>query len=269
MLYQPQEDSVLNLFSLKGQVALVTGGSRGIGLAAAIGFAEAGADVAIVYNTLSAEHIKEVGAKFEKLGVKFKAYKCNVVNRKDIFDCVDEVVKDFGKLTIVVPNAGIAIHQPAEDFTEEDYRKTMAVNIDGAFYTAQAAANCFKAQQSKGLLKQGKIIFTVSISSQIVNFPQKQAPYNAAKAGLTRLCKCLAVEWVDFCRVNAVSPGYIDTDMLDVHSEEVRKTWMDMIVGKRHCKIYELKGVYVFLASDASSYVVGEELVVGGGYTLT
>ena len=106
------------------------------------------------------------------------------------------------------------------------------------------------------------------MSSLIVNHPQKQAPYNASKAGLVRLAKCLAVEWVDFARVNCVSPGYIDTDMLDVHPKEWRDTWFAQIPAQRLCQTYELKGVYVFLASNASSYITGEELVVGGGYTL-
>lgn len=268
MLHQVEESPVLSLFSLKGQVSLVTGGSRGIGLAAATGLAEAGSDVAITYNSSSEEHMKEIVSKFQSLGVKFKAYKCNVVNKKDITDCVNQVVEDFGRLDVVVPNAGIAVHEPAEDFTEDDYRKTMAVNLDGAYYTAQAAANAFKKQKEQGKLIQGKIVFTASVSSAIVNFPQKQAPYNASKAGLVRLCKCLAVEWVDFARVNAISPGFIATDMLDVHPKENRDFWMSVIPGKRHCQTHELKGAYVFLASDASSYVVGEELIIGGGYSL-
>lgn len=269
MLYQNKDAPVLQLFSLKGKVSFVTGGSRGIGLAAAIGLAEAGSDVAITYNSSSDEHMAQVKKTFSDLGVKFKAYKCNVCIKKDITACLDEILSDFGRVDVVVPNAGVAIHQPAEDLTEENYRKTMDVNLDGAFFTSQAAANIFKKQKQEGTIEQGRIVFTASVSSLVVNIPQKQAAYNASKAGLVRLAKCLSVEWVDFARVNCVSPGFIETDMLDIHPEEWKATWTAMIPGDRLCKPYELKGVYVFLASDASSYITGEEIVVGGGYTLT
>lgn len=268
MLYKSENRSVLDLYRLNNKVSLVTGGSRGIGLAAALGLAEAGSDVAITYNTSKASEISAIEAQFKPLGVRFKAYQCNVVNKSEIDHCVEQVLKDFGLLHVVVANAGIAIHESAESFAEEDYRKTMSVNLDGAFYTAQAAGNAFKKQLGGPNFKQGRLIFTASVSSSVVNYPQKQAPYNASKAAVVRLAKCLAVEWVDFARVNCVSPGFIATDMLDVHPKEWRDRWFEMIPGKRLCDPYELKGLYVYLASDASSYTTGEELFVSGGYTL-
>lgn len=269
MLYQSKDSPVLKLFSLKEKVSFITGGSRGIGLAAAIGLAEAGSNIAITYNTSSAEHIATVKKQFTELGVEFSAYKCNVSDKEEIKTCLERVLSEFGRVDIVVPNAGIAIHGPAENFSEADYRNTIAVNLDGAFYTAQAAANIFKKEKECGIIQQGRIIFTASVSSLIVNFPQKQAAYNSSKAGLVRLAKCLSVEWVDFARVNCVSPGYINTEMLDVHPQEWKDTWFSMIPAQRLCATYELKGVYVFLASDASSYITGEEIVAAGGYTLT
>lgn len=169
----------------------------------------------------------------------------------------------------MVPNSGITSQASAEDFSEEAYRNIMAVNLDGAFFTAQAAANSFKRQKKEGKLDQGRIIFTASVSSLVVNIPQNQAPYNASKAGLVRLAKCLSVEWVDFARVNCVSPGSITTDMLHSLPSEWRDSWLSMVPAQRFCLPHELKGVYVFLASNASSYTTGDELVVGGGYTLT
>lgn len=269
MLFQNKNAPVPELFCLKGKVSLVTGGSRGIGLAAAIGLAEAGSDIAITYNTSGRDYIAGLEKQFADLGVKFKAYQCNVSNKQQITQCVDNVVVDFERLDIVVPNSGITSQAPAEDFSEEDYRNTMSVNLDGAFFTAQAAANSFKKQKAEGKLDQGRIVFTASVSSLIVNIPQSQAPYNASKAGLVRLAKCLSVEWVDFARVNCVSPGFIATDMLDSLPSEWRETWLSMVPAQRFCSPYELKGVYVYLASDASSYMTGAELVVGGGYTLT
>lgn len=269
MLYKPSEAPVFDLFSLKGDVSLVTGGARGIGLGAAIGLAEAGSDVAITYNSSKADEVKAVEEIFRELGVRFKAYKCNVVNKEDIESCVQQVLRDFGRLDVVVPNAGVAIQQEAEKFTLENYRKTMNVNLDGAFFTAQAAANAFRKQRGKSdSFKQGRIVFMASISSIVVNYPQPQAPYNASKAAVVRLAKCLAVEWVDFARVNCVSPGYIATEMTGTQPEEWKKVWFSQIPAKRMCSPYELKGVYVFLASQASSYVTGEEVIVGGGYAL-
>lgn len=268
MLYQPSDSPVLSLFSMKNKVSLVTGGSRGIGLGAAIGLAEAGSDVIITYNTSAPEYIEELQKKFNGLGVKFKAVKCNVCSKTEISNCVDRIIEEFGRLDVVIPNAGVCFHKPAEDLTEADYRDIMDVNLEGAFFTAQAAALAFKKQKADGILNQGRIVFTASVSSLIVNYPQKQAFYNASKAGLVRLAKCLAVEWVDFAKVNCVSPGYIETEMLGIHPEEWRSHWFSQIPAQRTCATYELKGVYVFLASDASSYVTGEELVVGGGYTL-
>lgn len=269
MLFQNADAPVLQQFSLHGQVSLVTGGSRGIGLSCAIGLAESGSDIAITYNSSPPSTISELEEKFKSLGRRFKAYRCDVTNKEDTERCVREVYSDFGALHVVVPNAGVANHGPAEDTTESEYRDIMSVNLDGAFYTAQAAAKVFKEQQEKGTLLQGRIIFTASISAQIVNTPQDQAVYNASKAGVVRLAKCLAVEWINFARVNCVSPGYIATDMVDVLPLEWKDAWLLMIPGARLCQPYELKGVYVFLASNASSYMTGEEITVGGGYTLT
>lgn len=154
-----------------------------------------------------------------------------------IEDTLQEIAKDFGKLDIVVANAGIASHYPAEEYTNEQWKEIIQVNLDGAFYTAQAAARIFKPQG------HGNLIFTASVSAILVNVPQKQAAYNASKAGLVQLARCLAVEWVDFCRVNCVSPGFIATDMLSVHPEEWRKQWFSMIPAQRLCDPYELKGV--------------------------
>lgn len=210
--------------------------------------------------------------------MKCQAYQSEVKDSAAIETTLQQIAKDFGKLDIVVANAGIASHHPAEDYTNEQWSEIMKVNLDGAFYTAQAAARIFKAQGS------GNLIFTASVSAILVNVPQKQAAYNASKAGLVQLARCLSVEWVDFCRVNCVSPGFIATDMLSVHPEEWRQKWFQMIPAQRLCDPYELKGVsrafplvmalanlvqaYVFLASDASSYMTGGNLVIDGAYTL-
>lgn len=264
-MYQPADDTVKSLFDLSGKVSAVTGGVRGIGLAAAQGLAEAGSDVALIYNSASADLVKEVATKLaNKTRVKVRTYQSDVRNKADITRVIELIADDFGRLDIVVPNSGVALYSPAEDFDEQAYRNTLGVNLDGAFFTAQAAANVFKRLVKEKKIRQGKIIFTASVSSIIVNYPQKQAPYNASKAGVVQLAKCLAVEWADFARVNCLSPGYIETDLLSTHPKEWRDRWFSMIPSERLCQTYELKGTYVYLASDASSYMTGAELVVDG-----
>lgn len=269
MLEKFEETPVLEQFKLTGQVALVTGAVRGIGLVAAKALAEAGARVAITYNTSSEKVVNEAVETLKKTGCdKVRAYQVDVANKADITKIVDCVFEEFERLDIVVPNAGVAIHEPAEEFSEDSYNTQMNVNLDGAFFTAQAAANVFKKQKASGTLKQGRIVFTASVSSQIVNFPQKQAPYNASKAGLVRLAKCLAVEWIDFARVNCISPGYIDTDMISVHPKEWTHKWFSLIPADRLCATHELKGAYIFMAANTATYMTGTELVIDGAFTL-
>ncbi|OJJ49474.1 hypothetical protein ASPZODRAFT_129952 [Penicilliopsis zonata CBS 506.65] len=236
VLAKPANRHVLKLFDLTGKVAIVTGGARGIGLEVSRGLAEAGANVAVVYNSSSAA--KGIAAEIGTTNnVKTAAYKADVTKQEEIEAVVHQVVKDFGRLDIMVANSGIATCIAAEDYTTEQWRDIMKVNLDGAFYSAQAAARIFKTQG------HGNVIFTASVSATLVNLPQKQAAYNASKAGVVQLAKCLSVEWVDFCRVNCISPGYIATDILDIHPNEWQKKWLDMIPANRMADPYELKGV--------------------------
>ena len=194
--------------------------------------------VAIVYNTSkdAPQIAKDIGVANN---VRCAAYQSEVKDREALASTVEQVANDFGKVDIVVANAGIASHFPAEEYTSDQWSEIMRVNLDGAMWTAQAAAKIFKKQGF------GNLIFTASVSAILVNIPQKQAAYNASKAGLVQLARCLSVEWVDFCRVNCVSPGFIATDMLSVHPEEWRKQWFSMIPASRLCDPYELKGVRV------------------------
>ena len=249
-LYKPSntDTHVTSQFSLKGKNAAVTGGVRGIGLAASKALAEAGANVAILYS--STKDADAIAAKLaSETGVTVKAYKASVEKKDEINAVLNTIASDFGSLDIVVANAGIASHYPAEDYTEDQWREIMSVNLDGAFWTAQAAGNIFKKQG------YGNLIFTASVSAIFVNVPQKQAAYNASKAGVVQLARCLSVEWVEFARVNCISPGFIATDMLDVHPQEWKDKWFGMIPANRLCDPAELKGAYVFLASDASTYM--------------
>jgi len=140
-------------------------------------------------------------------GVKAKAYKANVVNQEEIESVMELATQELGSgvLDIVVANAGIATHYAAEEYSVAQWKEVMDVNLNGAFYTAQAAGRIFK-RQWEGRKGQGSLVFTGSVSAVLVNVPQKQSAYNASKAAVVQLARCLSVEWVGWCRVNVVSP---------------------------------------------------------------
>ncbi|KAK7992593.1 hypothetical protein PG988_001387 [Apiospora saccharicola] len=265
---------VLSHFDLTGKTAIVTGGCRGIGLEAARGLAEAGAKVAITYTSTAPAEAEQIAASLstQRGGHEgqVRAYKCDVKTPDAVRATVEQVARELGggRLDICVANAGIAAHIAALEYGEREWREMMDVNFHGAFWTAQAAARIFEDQFKMGGDGRASIVFTSSVSGILVNVPQQQAAYNASKAAVTHLAKSLAVEWVDFARVNCISPGFIATDMISAHPEERRKKWFDMIPGKRMCNAAELKGAYVFLASEASSYMTGANVVIDGGYTL-
>ena len=190
----------------------MTGGARGIGYAVSKGLAEAGATVALTYTTSSSA--PSIAAELGKAtGARVVAYKADVRDPKSITEATEQALKDLGRLDIVIANAGVALERDALEYTVEEYRSVMDVNLDGAFFTAQAAGRVFKRQKEVGSgFAGGNLIITSSVSSTLVNLPQRQAVYNASKAGVEQLAKCLAVEWVPFARVNCVSPGFIATD---------------------------------------------------------
>ena len=199
------DENVLVQFSLKGKITAVTGGARGIGLEIVRGLAEAGADVAIIYATSTdADDIADEISK--ATGQKIKAYQSDVRRRASIAATVDQIVADFGRIDVMVANSGVCANIPNLEYTEETWAANNSVNFDGVMWTAQAAGKHFK-QQGKG-----NLIITASISATLVNIPQTQAAYNASKAAAVHLAKSLAVEWVDFARVNCVSPGFVETD---------------------------------------------------------
>ena len=204
---------VLSHFDLSGKIAIVTGGCRGIGLEVARGLCEAGANVAITYTSTSPAEANNIASSIAAAneGRSVIAYKCNVKSKAEVKATIEKATAELGggKLDIVVANAGIADHTPAQDYPEEKFREIFEVNLNGAFWTAQAAANVFEKQKKEAkeeTMHRGSIIFTASVSATLVNVPQKQAAYNSSKAALVHLAKSLAVEWVGFARVNCVSP---------------------------------------------------------------
>ncbi|KAJ8141515.1 hypothetical protein OXX79_004779 [Metschnikowia pulcherrima] len=254
--------TIQELFSLKGKVASITGSSGGIGWAVAEAYAQAGADVAIWYNSKPAE---EKAAYLEKTyGVKAKAYKCNVSSYEDVEKTILDIEKTFGGLDIFVANAGVPWTSGKSVDAEgiDDWHKIIDLDLSAVYYCAKVAGKIFKKNG------KGSFIITASMSGHIVNVPQMQAPYNAAKAACIHLSKSLAVEWASFARVNSVSPGYIRTEISDFVDEEIKSKWHTLTPLGREGETQELVGAYVYLASDASTYTTGTDILVDGGYTL-
>jgi len=274
----PKQERVLPLFSLKHKTAIVSGAGAGIGLAVAQALAEAGANVAIWYNSnkKAIEKAKEIEQTY---GVKARAYQVDVTNNDAVKKAVDEIVKEFnGRLDIFIANSGIPWTQgPMIEGSLEHYHKVVATDLDGTYYSARAAAVHWKRQVEEGTDLNGKklenftygsFVATASMSGTIVNFPQLQSAYNAAKAGVMHLCRSLAVEWVRYARANSVSPGYMATEISDFVPAETKNIWRDKIPMGREGEAHELKGAYLYLASDAASYTTGADLIVDGGYVL-
>ena len=251
--------NVLDQFLLKDRVAIINGAADGIGLAVAQAYAEAGANVALWYNTNKAA-IEQAESLSKQHNVKAKAYQVEVSNAEKVQEAVKQVVEEFGKLDIMVANAGMAISKGILETSVEEYKKQMAVNVDGVVYCAKYAGEVFRRQGS------GILIITSSISAHIVNVPVDQPVYNATKACVTHLGKSLAREWRDFARVNIVSPGFFMTKM--GAPELVKNEGHRMAVLGRQGDVKEIKGLYLYLASDASTFVTGTDVVIDGGYVL-
>ncbi|EGW32575.1 carbonyl reductase [Spathaspora passalidarum NRRL Y-27907] len=254
--------NVLDLFSLKGKVATVTGSSQGIGLAVAEAFAQAGADIAIWYNS-NADAVAKADEFAKKYGVRAKAYKCHIGVAAEVEKVIGEIEHDFGTIDIFVANAGITWTQgPVLDVDGYDtWQELIDLNYSGVYYCAHAVGKIFRKNG------KGSLIFTSSISASIVNVPQSQTPYNVTKAAVKHLAKSLAVEWAPFARVNTVSPGYIITSITDFVDPETREKWWQFTPMGREGITQEVVGAFLYLASDASTYTTGSDIVVDGGYT--
>ncbi|KAI1611945.1 NADP-dependent mannitol dehydrogenase [Exophiala viscosa] len=259
----PQSTSLKDLFSLKGKVVIVTGasGATGIGTEAARGCAEMGADVAITYSSRPQGGEKNATELSEKYGIKSKAYKCNVSDYAEVEKLVADVIKDFGKVDVFIANAGRTADNGILDAPVEQWNEVISTDLNGVYHCARAVGLHFRER------KTGSFVITASMSGHIANYPQEQTSYNVAKAGCIHMARSLANEWRDFARVNSISPGYIDTGLSDFVPQDIQNLWHSMIPMGRDAKATELKGAFVYLASDASSYTTGADIVIDGGYT--
>lgn len=251
---------ILDAFRLDGKVALVTGASRGLGQAMAVGLAEAGADIAGLERGEgcgpTCEAVRALGRRYLTLHGDLETASVSELN-----DLVRQVVADYGRLDILVNNAGIIRRTPAADYTEEDWDAVVQVDLKAAFFLAQAAAHQMRVQGG------GKIINIASLLSFQGGILVPS--YAAAKSGLLGMTRALANEWAALgINVNAIAPGYMETDnTAPLRADEARNaSILARIPVGRWGRANELQGAAVFLASAASDYVHGAVVPVDGGW---
>jgi NAD(P)-dependent dehydrogenase (short-subunit alcohol dehydrogenase family) len=248
-----------SLFSLKGKVALVTGGGRGIGQVVAVGLAKAGAEIAIISRTGADETVRLI----EKEGGAAYSLLADVTKEKEVDEAMAQILQRSGSIDIVFNNAGVCIHKDTLEASIAEWREVIDINLTGEYIVARAAG---RIMIQKGI--KGSIINMASMSGSIVNVPQWQASYNASKAGVIHMTRSLAAEWARYgIRVNSISPGYIATPMSVDTPQELKDAWMPLIPMRRMGKPEELIGPIIYLAADSSGYTSGSDLIVDGVYT--
>lgn len=256
--------NIMEKFQLKGNVAIVTGGARGLGKAMATALAQAGSHIVIA--DLDLDEAQKTAHELQNEGVETLAIQVDVTKPEQIEQMVNTIVAKFGRIDILFNNAGIAQHVKIEEMDVRDWLKIMDVNLNSVFFVSQAVGRVMIKQ------KRGSIINISSMSGLIVNTPQGQAAYNTSKAGVIMLTKSLAAEWAQHnIRVNTIAPGYMKTELTRPFFEgnsDMVKLWIDLTPMKRPGNPDELAGIALYLASDASSFTTGGVFVVDGGYTV-
>lgn len=245
---------------LEGKTAIITGGTRGIGRAIALRFAQEGANVAFTGRSYN-DNMKEVEAEIAKLGVKSKGYAFDASNFEDTHKIVEQIKEDFEKIDVLINNAGITQDGLMMRMTEEQWDSVINVNLKSAFNLTHAITPIMMRQKSGSIINMSSVVGLTGNAGQV--------NYSASKAGLIGLTKSLAKEIGSRgIRVNAIAPGFILTDMTSELSEEVRKQWAQQIPLRRGGAPEDVANVALFLASDLSSYVTGQVISVCGGMNM-
>ena len=244
---------------------MVTGGGRGLGLSMARSLAARGADIALLDVLPGVESVAaELAARS---GRQVVGHHVDVTNDESVLAGLDLASEALGVATVLVNAAGIAMDKPALETTTADWRRVIDVNLTGAFVVCREFA---RRVVDAGLT--ASIVNIASMSGMIVNVPQQQAAYNTSKAGVSMLTKSLAVEWIPLgVRVNAIAPGYFASDMtreVAAREPQMRDEWLRRTPAGRMGEPDELGDLVAYLAGDGSRFVVGQTVVIDGGYTL-
>lgn len=259
---RPRDDEfVMPSMRLDGRVALVTGGSRGLGLGMALALAHAGADITLAARTQS--ELEEAAKMVEATGQQALIVPTDVSNVDAVRTMVAQTVAHYGRLDILVNGAGINIRKPADEFTEEDWDRLMAINLKSVFFACQEAARHMRQQGRGKIINLGSLTFEIAVPNV--------ALYATSKGGMRQLTRALGVEWAeDNIQVNAIAPGRFWTVMTDdVFSDpDLYASAVSVIPMDRPGIPADLAGATVLLASDASNYITGQTIVVDGGWVV-
>ena len=252
-----------SIFGLKNKVALVVGGGGELGKAMALGIAKSGADVAIA--DIKVQAANAVSKEITALGRESIALEVDVTNSKIVDNMVEKVIAKFNQIDILVNSAGISNHVPAHEMSDEDWESVVKINLNGTFFCCRAVGKYMVKQQ------KGSIINIASMSGSITNKDSFNASYCASKGGVKMLSKQLAEQWARYnIRINSISPGYMRTELAIHYIDDPKnKKWIEMVSPmKRAGMPDELMGLAIYLASDASSFVTGEDVIIDGGWTI-
>lgn len=255
-----------NLFDLTGKVAIVTGASSGLGADAARAYAEYGAKVALFARRK--EKLKKVAEEINNSGGKAIIIQCDVTDEQMVKNAVEEVIKEYGKIDIVLNASGVAVRGGVHDLTEEDWDKSMNTNVKGIYFISKYVIPHMKEQH------YGKIVNIASVNAIIADKSDVfiRHSYNASKSAVLGLTKGMAASYGQYgITVNAVGPGLFESEMTSktlFKSEEFLKAYGATNPAGRPARKGELNGTLIYLSSDASSYVNGQFILVDGGATI-
>lgn len=247
---------------LKNKVAIVTGARRGMGKSHALVLAKAGAKV--VVSDISLEECQKVVDEIKKNGGEAMAVKCDVTKKEEVEEMVKKAVEKWGKVDVLVNNAGICQFKPFSELTEEEWDRTLNINLKGYFLCAQAATKEMVKQKSGAIVN----IASVDMGQVGVGMPNL-VHYGASKGGVVAMTESLAVELAPYnIRVNAIAPGVIETPMSEAAKEDPKllEQTLSRVPMKRMGKPEEVSNLVLFLASDVSSYITGSTVVIDGGW---
>jgi len=251
----------LDIFDLSGKVALVTGGTRGLGEVCCVALAKAGADVAVCGR--SGKDLKRVSEKIRQLGRRAEGFTLDVTNKQRVNQAVSEVLAAFGRIDILVNNAGVNHRVPVLEYAEKEWDRVINTNLKGYFLVAQATVPQMIDHGYGKVINMSSILGTVGLANQVA--------YASSKGGVDQMTKVMAIEWAPKgVRVNAIGPTYFETELVtQIRSDPERFKFINERTPMgRWGHLSELEGIVIFLASPASDFITGQTIYVDGGWTI-